>query len=300
MFDDTIQKITATLTGIRYSGDNNFIIGMFSNETGDFSGLGNMFRPEIGMEYHVFGDWSTHPQYGRQLKFVRYETIQPVDTDGIYKYLVRIARWVGPSIGDKLVEKYGDETLEILRTDPQRVARDIPGLTESRALEIQSGLLEVEAMESIIVELLTILTIPGLRKSLPFDLVDRFGSDAVDMVRENPYVLTEFPGIGFQLADAVALSLHFDQNSLYRKMAATIFTLGENEHEGNVWMDMGQLVENTCNLLGILTAGEAIEPLLNGDKIVRMQFGDTGNMVALTPTDHDETYIAQQIFKLLI
>ncbi len=113
--DQQIAKIECTLTGIRFSGDNNFIIGIFNNENGEFGGLGSMFRPEIGMDYLLFGEWSKHPQFGSQVKFVRYETVQPEDTDGIYKYLVRIAKWVGPSTGEKLVDKYGDDTLNVLR-----------------------------------------------------------------------------------------------------------------------------------------------------------------------------------------
>ena len=292
---DTVQSVEATLTGIRFSGDNNFIIGMFTNDKGDFGGLGSMFRPEIGMDYKLFGEWSTHAQYGPQVKFVRYEAIQPCDTAGIYKYVVRIAKWVGPSIGDQLVETYGEETLTILRTDPDRIAKEIKGLTLTRATEIQTELVELEDTEAIIVELMNVLTTPGLRKSLPFDLVDRFGSDAVDMVRENPYLLTDFPGVGFLLADQVALSMHFDQSSLYRKMAGAEHALKMNEREGNTWHEMELLIRKANELLGIETASEAIAQLLEDDRIVRSADG----WVALSVTHVDEDYIAAKVCRLL-
>lgn len=296
--DQQIAKIECTLTSLRFQGDNNFIIGIFANSNGEFSGLGSMFRPEIGMDYLLFGEWSTHSQYGNQVKFVRYETVQPADTDGIYKYLVRIAKWVGPSIGEKLVNKYGEDTLTILRSDPQRVASEIPGLTLARTEEIQAELNELEATEAILVELLKILKIPGLRKSLPFDIIARYKSDSVDMIRENPYLLTGFPGIGFLLADQVATSLHFDQHSLFRRMAGVEHTLKENEHEGNVWMERGVLTDKANSILGLATAAEAVKQLLEDGAIVE-EIGDS-SLISREAVDTDESYIAEKVCKLLM
>jgi len=289
-----ISKIEATLTGIRFQNEQNFIIGIFHNTKGEFGGLGTMFRPEIGMKYYLFGEWSTHPQYGTQVKFIRYETIQPKDTNGIYQYLVRIAKWVGPSTGDKLVEAYGESTLEILRTEPDRVAREIAGITEPRAIEIQESLIELQDIESQLVDLSKMLSVPGLRRSLPFDLIDRFGSNAVEALHDNPYILTDFPGVGFKLADQVATSIKFDHTSIFRKMAGVCHALKENEHEGNTWHTGTQLIEDANSLLGISTSREAITRLIEEDKVSILD-----QLVALKSTDSDENYIAGQICKLL-
>ena len=183
-----MTTITAQLNHIRFQNDSGFVIGMFSiseakDIKGEFGGLGNMLNPVEGMAYKLSGEWSFHPDFGKQFKFSNYSPVKPKDTNGIYKYLVRTARWIGPSIASALVDTYGDKTLDVLREDPEMVAAEIRGITEKRAKEIQAILIEHEEEESVLVELMGILSIPGLRRSLPVELIQEFGSNAAEILK---------------------------------------------------------------------------------------------------------------------
>ena len=127
-----------------------------------FVALGNMINPEIYMDYILTGHWQENDRYGSQLKFHAYEMVVPVDANGIFKYIVRTCKFVGGKVGNAIVDKYGEDTLRMLKTNPIMVSMDIKGITPERAKEIQAVLLENEATEKVMVELEVLLNIPGM------------------------------------------------------------------------------------------------------------------------------------------
>lgn len=299
--------IKATLKNIRYAKEN-FIIGMFfNNENKDvFGGLGDMLRPIEGAEYQLSGKWLKHPEYGEQFQFGSYRVVEPNNINGIFKYLIRVAKGVGPSIASKLVDLYGEETLKVLREDPNLVAAEISGITEKKALEIQDNLLELELEESTIVELMDILNIPGLRKSLPMELYQKFGLNAAEILKKNPYVICQFVGSGFLIADRLALQrLNVPADSMFRIKAAIEYAMDQDLHSnGNTWIPAEQLIQAVVELtsiedlkrilLGIeeLTALEAIVETPGGN-------GASGGWLALWEVDQDESYVASKIKEMV-
>jgi len=292
------ETITATLRGIRYQNDNGFIIGMASDGNGkkEFGILGNMLQPVEGMAYKLFGEWSVHPDFGKQFKFQKYEAVNPKDEDGIYKYLVRTAKWVGPTIAQTLVDLYGENTLEVLRNDPEIVAAEVRGITEARAKEIQEILVAKEELESILVELMKILDIPGLRKSLPYELIEKFGGNAVDIIKKNPYVICQFHGSGFLIADRLALQrLNIKPNSMFRIKAAIEYAMEQDLHSnGNTWISVDKLILSVVDLTSIddlKRIALGIDELLALEAIVDVDI----EWLALWEVDRDETLIANKI-----
>ena len=109
-----MDTITGTLADIRFS-KNGFLIGQLdSGETVK----GNMLEPIIGQEYRLAGDWVNDPRWGRQFTFSRYATETPRDAEGVYRYLVRVAKWVGPIVGRRIVQAFGDDALDHPQTRP--------------------------------------------------------------------------------------------------------------------------------------------------------------------------------------
>ena len=143
-----------TLKDIVFARDG-FLIGKFAYEQkrGVFTALGKIMRPERGLAYKLRGHWTENPRFGRQLAFGYYEVLQPKDAEGIFKYLVRVAKWIGPTVAGRIVNAYGENSLEVLRSDPERVAAEIKGITLERAKEIQACLAENEQIEAALVEI---------------------------------------------------------------------------------------------------------------------------------------------------
>lgn len=288
--------ITATLNHIRFRNDTGFVIGMASggDTKGEFGILGNMSNPVEGMQYKLSGKWSNHSEYGKQFNFNSYSTIKPADSNGIFKYLVRTAKWVGPTIASRMIDLYGEKTLEVLRSDPELIAAEIQGITETKALGIQETLLEHEQEESILVDLMKILNIPGLRKSLPHELIQKFGLNAADILRRNPYVITQFHGSGFLIADRLAMhSLNIPNDSMFRIKAAIQYAMRQDLHNGSTWITRKRLTQDVKDLIGDVDGIiDGIAELLAVEAIVDASGGE---WLALWEVDRDETYVANKI-----
>ena len=288
------EQLEGVLTRIIFQNDTGFIIGAFlDRHNNKFTAIGSMINPQVNMGYILDGYWTEDHKYGEQFRFSSYETVMPSDTSGIFKYIVRICRFVGPSKGNLIVDRYGDKTLEVMKTDPERLAADIPGITVDRAKTIQAILLENENNEKIMVELESILDIPGMRKSLPGDLIKTYKSEAAEQVKANPYILTRFHGIGFPLADRVALHIGFARDSIFRKEAATMHCLKQNMQEGSIWIAVDDLIKHIQELIQVPGLEDGIATLFDVGAIVK-----ENGCVALAGPAEDENYIADMIVSM--
>ena len=287
------NELTATLSRIRFQNEKGFLIGVFDKGKSRIAALGNLLKPKVGFDYKLRGKWVNNDVYGQQFKFHSYETIKPKSTDGIYRYLVHTAKWIGPIVANNLIEEYGQETINVLKTDPKKIARDIKGLTIKRAKEIQNIILENDAIEAIVVDLEALIGGMGTRKSLPIEIAKKWGGDAIDVLKENPYRLTKFRGIGFLTADKIALArFKIDKKSIHRQKAGILHVLKENELEGNVWCYIDQLFRDAETLLGC-DVSEGFEEILK-ENVTKLS-----NLIANKVIAYNEKYIADKIKNLM-
>ncbi len=282
-----MDTITGTLSDIRFS-KNGFLIGLL--EDGE-SVLGNMSEPVIGQTYRLAGDWVDDPRWGRQFKFDRYATEAPQDQEGIYRYLVRVCKWVGPVVGRSIVKTFGDDALTILKEDPQRAADEIKGLTLVRAMEISRNLIANQERESAAVELEGMIGGLHLPKNTITELIETHHAEAPAKVRQAPYsTLMEIRGIGFVTADRVAISpaVGYERDGLERRMAATLHVLEEAASgAGHTWLPGERLITGVQELIGFPPGPEVRVQLIEDEKI-RVRDG----MVALAKLADDERDVA--------
>jgi exodeoxyribonuclease V alpha subunit len=289
------EQIEGTLSRIIFKNDNGFVIGSFIDQHNNtFSAYGTMVNPQIDMGYLFTGQWVDSPKYGKQFEFTSYETQMPLDPRGIFNYIVRICRFVGSSVGNALLDKYGEKTLHVLKTDPGKVAEDIRGITLVRAKEIQKTLLENEMSEQIMVQLEAILDVQGMRKSLAGILYAEFKSDAAEVVKSNPYIITNFAGIGFPLADRVALHNGIARDDIERKKAAAKFCLLQNMNNGSTWMRLKDLLHEIYALIQVHDIEAGVYSLIDdGDFTIH------DDLIAFTHVARDEQHIAHKLVKIM-
>ena len=289
-----MESVIGRLRKIRFRGEDGFIIAMFWDGDTEFTGLGNVINPEEGLSYKLWGRWTEHKTFGKQFVFDFYEQVKPVTTAGIFRYLVRVVKWVGPTIGNRLVERFGEDTLEVIKTDPARVACEIKGINLKRVKEMQKLLFESEHIEKALIELEQMFAGLGLKKSLPINLINEFGSDAPQKVKDNPYLLTRFKGIGFLMADKFGLSQGIERDSVTRLSAAVIHVINELMHlEGHTWIEKEKLISTVNELIGV-DASPGIDHLLKKATLVKRE-----GFLALSTVDVDEWLIASRINRLI-
>lgn len=290
------NTITGNLSRVIFSNqDTHFIIASFEGAAGQFIALGTLPNAQPGMDYDLTGEWQENKKYGRQFKFDLYHIVEPTDSAGIFKYLVRICKFVGPATGNLIVDKYKDKSLDVLKTDPDRVAKEIKGITKARALEIQEELLKHAEYEHVIVKLEALLSVPGMRKNLLNDLLKEYKHEAADRVLENPYMLVQFHGIGFVLADKIAiLNAKVPRDSLERKKAATIHAMNAINQEGHVWVEKEKLIESVYELIQVKDLGLGLDALLVDDVMVEDDAGD----IAFSGMAQNEQEVAYMVVAL--
>jgi len=304
------ENITATLKQIKFQNSEDFCIATFlSKKTDDyapfaFSGLGTIKNPLQDITYQLAGSWANHSNFGKQFKFNSYRLIKPVNVKGIYKYLMKICDGVGPTIAASLVDLYQEKTLQTLKSCPELVAAEIKGLTEKKALKAKEALIWHEQEEQIMIELLGILNIPGLRKNLPSLLITKYGLSAMEELKRNPYIITEFKGTSFMVADKLALqSFKIPFDSFFRIKTAILYLIQNDLSQGNVWMPQKKLINLLKELIGpsenekelLIKFKKAIHALIDTFKIVK----NNQAWITLKKMDENETYISKQIKKML-
>ena len=218
----TQQKVTGVLQRIVFRKDD-FVIATL--DTG-VAVKGSLPEPQVGMSYELHGWWEHHPRYGRQFKFDAWRTMLPRHAEAIRAYLQENAKWVGPEVSKRLVDTYGAETLDVCKADPERVAREITGITKKRAGEIAGMLREIERSEKLHIELNELLSDVRISRRVIGRVVEKWGWDAPRTIRENPYLLAlEIDGVGFPTADELGKRLDFPAECPTRVRAGVLYIL---------------------------------------------------------------------------
>ncbi|MCL2383091.1 MAG: ATP-dependent RecD-like DNA helicase [Oscillospiraceae bacterium] len=84
----------------------------------------------------LFGKYVTHQEYGEQFKIETFEKMMPESVDATEKYLAGgLIKGVGPATSKRIVEHFGEETLSVLRFEPEKLSR-VKGITKDKAILI--------------------------------------------------------------------------------------------------------------------------------------------------------------------
>ena len=226
-----------TIARVRIEGERNLV-----------TIVGNLLSPSPGEVLRLKGEWTIHPKYGRQFKVLGHKTIVPATVEGIRRYLGSgLIHGIGPKMADRIVDRFGEETLEIIDHSPERLAA-IDGIGKKRIQMIRTAWRQQRDIRDVMV----FLQSHGIGPAYASRIFRRYGHRSIAVVRSNPYrMASDIFGIGFQKADAVASSLGFHKTSPKRVTAGVLFVLRRLSEEGHVYFPYGPLVESCFELLDV-------------------------------------------------
>ncbi len=226
--------------------------------------VGHTPRPAAGLRVRLRGEWSRHPTHGVQFGFDVLEHLPPLGKEGLVRYLSSKAfRGVGKALAARIVERFGDGALEIIRDEPQRLA-EVDGLPT----RVRDELVSSVRAELLTHRALAFLLDCGLGPWQADAVLRRFGSDCERLVRENPYLLARGTrGIGFLTADKVAQRLGFEAESKERLAAGILHTLERAAEDGHSLLEAENLLRNAATVLGDGIPREGLE--LRADELAR-------------------------------
>ena len=153
-----------------------------------------------GESLRVQGRFVNHATYGWRFRVGGFVPIVPTTEIGIARFLGSgLIEGVGPSLAERLVRHFGDQTLEIIATQSKRL-REVPGIGAKRANAISSAVRARRADA----EILAFLRGLAIGPAAAAKIVERYGEAAAKQVRDDPYLVAEqIRGIGFRTADDI-------------------------------------------------------------------------------------------------
>lgn len=194
------------------------------------------------------GEWVNDHTHGQQFKARFMRTSAPTSIDGIEKYLGSgMIRGIGPVYAKKMIQAFGEKVFDIIEAEPERL-REVTGIGAFRAKRITDAWAE----QKIIREIMVFLHSNGVGTARAVRIYKTYGSDAVQVMTENPYRLArDIRGIGFKTADAIAMKLGIEKTAMIRVRAGISYALTEAMDDGHCGLPTGELVPLAVELLEI-------------------------------------------------
>jgi exodeoxyribonuclease V alpha subunit len=239
---------TVEVLGVIFSAEDDgyAVLEVQDAESGEgFALVGPVAHLSAGDRAEVNGDWQTHSRYGRQLKARGALPLDPADREGRIAYLTSL-RHIGPARAERLVDEHGEGVLGKIAADPAGVFSALRGVSAEQAATAAESWHASRAIRDLHVQLA-----PHGLAHLAAPIHTRFGEQAMAVLHEDPYRLTEVAGVGFARADRIALAADVPPESDRRAQAAAVFALGEAEQQGNSYLPVDELNRRTAQLIGL-------------------------------------------------
>ena len=229
--------------------------------------VGTLASIQVGENVEVEGVWANHPKYGKQLKVEHYKAVYPSTLEGMQKYLGSgLIKGIGPRSAKRIVEHFGEETLDIIDEDPQRLA-EVPKLGKKKVELIAEAWDEQRQIKDVMV----FLQSHGITTGYAVKIFKTYGQEAIQKVRSDPYRLErDVDGIGFRIADRIAQRLGMERDAPARVQAGIRYLLSEAADEGHVYLPAVEMMERAVEILEINAEllPQALEALRANDGVV--------------------------------
>lgn len=253
--------------------------------------VGTIPMPAVGEGLMVTGKWASHASYGRQFEAEFLERMLPRTSMDILSYLSgRIIKGIGPRTAARIVDKFGDRTLDIMERQPERLA-EVSGISAAKAKAIgQEFRLRVGMRQ-----LMEFLTAHQLPAELAVQVYRLYGERAVGLLYDDPYLLMELEA-PFGAVDRFAIEMGVSADDPRRVEAGILFELQYNLMAGHCFLPQDKLVGATAQLLNVdeQTVTGAVGRLLEAQRLVADVLAEIA--VIYLPEIHEaECYIRRRL-----
>lgn len=256
------MEIKGEVADIIYQNEiNSYTISTFETEDELVTIVGYLPFITSGDTLKLFGRFVEHKDYGRQFKVDTFEKIMPETLSALEKYLGNgNVKGIGEVTARKIIRKFGDDTINIFKFEPERLA-EIKGITKAKALEMSQSFLENWEVWQI-VGFLERFKIGAEHAKKVYNLL---GVNAIEQIEGNPYILIDIArGVDFKQIDAMALDLGISYDNQKRVESGIKYALIKATYNGHSCVVKENLIEFVITLLDVTT--ECIENNLIGLK----------------------------------
>ena len=236
---------------------------------------GNTTTVNEGETVTITGKWRNHKRFGRQFVADLIQSTVPQTNEGMRKYLSSKAiDGVGAVYAEKLVSAFGDKLFNIIQFEPERL-RDIDGIGPKRAQQIKDAWDRHHRRH----EAMLFLHEHGIGMARAVKIYKTYQTSTVGLIVNNPYrLISDFSGIGFKIADALAMKIGFATDDIRRVRAGLRYLISEATAQGSCGVAITDLLDHSTSLLEIdeQLAKEAIEIEFKEHKLIKAEIDGIG------------------------
>ncbi|MBE6948790.1 MAG: ATP-dependent RecD-like DNA helicase [Ruminococcaceae bacterium] len=294
------ERIRGTIASIVFANsENGYTVLRLKNDDDDelITAVGCIPGAAEGERLELEGEWVTHPSYGPQLKVTAVSHLLPKSSAEILAYLASGGiRGVGKVTAKNIVEMFGEDTFDILEFHPERLA-EVKGISPKKAAEIGRSFKSRTGLRT----LSEFLSGYGLNPRYAVLAYNCFGENAMDALRDDPYVLVDsYFGARFAEVDKLAVGLGLAANSPQRIRGAILYTLRLGLDRGSVCLPVDALIQTAAKGMGIDPAEieQGLYLLEDTCDVVREELND-GTVIYLYDYFDAEQYIIDRVANMV-
>lgn len=255
----------------------------------------NLFE---GVTYEFEGSWGLHPKYGNQFKADIAFEVQPSTKEGLRAYLQSsFFPGIGPVIANRIIEHFGDDVIEVLNTDSEKLLK-VSGISKSKLTAIKAAWEQNKEIN----EIMMFLQQFGISTLFASKIYEYYGKNCVSQIMNNPYRLaTDISGIGFMMADKIALKAGFAEDSPERIKACINFILEQGTMDGHCYLMPEQIAIRSTEMLKTDLKGKVqklLDSLEKTNEIKTLKLPGENKRYYSRKIYFNEVYCAEKIYAL--
>ena len=244
-----MEELEGQVMDIIYQNEvNSYTIAVFDTADDELTIVGYLPFVNPGDTLKVSGKMVTHQEYGEQFKVETFEKTEPRTLEALEIYLSSGSiKGIGPATAKKIIKKFGENTIEILRNNSIELAK-ISGITMEKAVQMGESFNENWELWKIV----SFLEQFGISASQAKNIYKDLGQNAIEEIKKNPYILVDkVRGIDFKQIDKMAMDIGIEVQNDSRVRSGIKYSLNLVSYNGHCCIIKENLIEFVKNLLGV-------------------------------------------------
>lgn len=284
------MEIEGEIKDIIYQNEvNSYTVAEFETKEGEITIVGYLPFINSGDTLKLVGKIVTHQDYGEQFKVDTFEKIMPKTLASLERYLANgTIKGVGPATAKKIVDTFREDTLHILKLEPEKLTR-IKGINIEKAQIISETFLENWELWQIVGYLEKF----GIGVQNSKNVYKKLGANAIEEIEANPYILIDVANnVDFKKIDKMAMDIGISYNYEKRIKSGIKYAIMCTTINGNCRVQKENLITYCIELLNV--SKEEIEENIIELKI-KQEVIEEDNWLYLTPFYQAEQNIAERL-----